>query len=156
MPCERLKVCPDCLHERHGRTLTFRGRVSHEEQIQNPRHHTGPILHSDNAYSFSHLPYYRPDHGVPENANIEATQIGVMSNGVFLKNRFGFGILGEIFIPLEPGINTFTLFDNGTPHGDAFYGAVFFFNGVPMPAQMAVYNANSILGIFWCRLEIRL
>ena len=76
------------------------------------------------------------------------SQIGVMSEGVFLNQGAGSGTLGEISIPLRAGINTFTLFGNGTFPGNAFYGGVLFFNGVATPPQIAVYNANGTLGSF--------
>ncbi len=76
------------------------------------------------------------------------SQVGVMSDGVFLNQGSEFGTLGEIAIPLNPGINTFTLFGNGTFPANAFYGAVLFFDGVPTPPQSAVYNANGTLGSF--------
>ncbi len=76
------------------------------------------------------------------------SQVGVMSDGVFLNQGSEAGTLGEISILLEPGINIFTLFGNGTFPGNAFYGAVLFFDGVPTPPQIAVYNANGTLGSF--------
>ena len=56
--------------------------------------------------------------------------------------------MGEISIPLTPGINSFTLFGNGTFSGNAYYGAVLFFDGVATPPQVAVYNAIGTLGSF--------
>jgi hypothetical protein len=76
------------------------------------------------------------------------SQVGVMSNGVFLNNGAASGNLGEISIPLKHGINIFTLFGNGTFQTNAFYGAVLFFDGVPTPPQIAVYNTNGFLGSF--------
>ena len=76
------------------------------------------------------------------------SQVGVKSGGVFLNQGAGSGTLGEISIPLELGINTFTLFGNGVFPGNAFYGAVLFFDGVPTPPQVAVYNSNGGLGSF--------
>ena len=77
------------------------------------------------------------------------SQIGVKSSeGVFLNQGPDSGTLGEISIPLNPGINTFTLFGNGIFPSNAFYGAILFFDGVPTPPQIAVYNANGALGSF--------
>jgi hypothetical protein len=77
------------------------------------------------------------------------SQVGVMSSGgVFLNQGAESGTLGEISIPLEPGINTFTLYGNHVFPGNAFYGAVLFFDGVPTPPQVAVYNSNGGLGDF--------
>ncbi|MFQ5456806.1 MAG: hypothetical protein ACE5EA_11525, partial [Nitrospirota bacterium] len=76
------------------------------------------------------------------------SQVGVFSDGVFLNQEADLGNLGEISIPLKPGINTFTLFGNGIFPGNAFYGAVLFFDGVPTPPQAAVYNENGTLGSF--------
>ena len=76
------------------------------------------------------------------------SQVGVMSDGVFLNQGSESGTLGEISVPLKPGINAFTLFGNGTFPGNAFYGAVLFFDGVPTPPQIATYNANGSLSSF--------
>lgn len=76
------------------------------------------------------------------------SQVGVMSDGAFLNQGSESGILGEISIPLKPGINTFTLFGNMTLPGNAFYGAILFFDGAQTPPQVAVYNANGTLGSF--------
>jgi hypothetical protein len=76
------------------------------------------------------------------------SQIGVMSQGVFLNQGADSGTLGEISIPLTPGINTFTLYGNGVFPSNAYYGAVLFFDGVATPPQTAVYNVNGTLGSF--------
>jgi hypothetical protein len=76
------------------------------------------------------------------------SQIGVMSDGIFLNQGVDAGTLGEISIPLTLGINTFTLFGNGVFPGNANYGAVLFFDGVATPPQTAVYNVNGTLESF--------
>ena len=76
------------------------------------------------------------------------SQIGVISDGVFLNQGSELDNLGEISIPLEPGINIFTLLGNGIFPENAFYGAVLFFDEVATPPQIAVYNCNGYLGSF--------
>ncbi len=74
------------------------------------------------------------------------SQVGIMNEiGVFLNNGAESGTLGEISIPLKPGINTFTLFGNGIFPENAFYGTVLFFDGIQTPPQAAVYNGNGNL-----------
>ena len=76
-------------------------------------------------------------------------QCGVQSSeGEFLNLDDGTGVLGEIDIPLKPGINKFTLIANGIFPANAFYGAVLFFDGQATPPQIAVYNENGNLGDF--------
>lgn len=80
-------------------------------------------------------------------------QLGVKDNkGFFLNHPFPGGSLGEISIPLKPGINNFTLIGSNLPGayypGNEYYGAVLFFDGVPTPPQIAVYNANGGTGPF--------
>lgn len=80
-------------------------------------------------------------------------QIGVKDNkGDFLNLPFPGGSLGEVSIPLKPGTNTFTLVGSNLPGanfpGNEYYGAVLFFDGVPTPPQIAVYNANGGNGNF--------
>jgi YVTN family beta-propeller protein/parallel beta-helix repeat protein len=78
-------------------------------------------------------------------------QLGVISNnGVFLNRPLSFsgGSLGEISIPLEFGINNFTLNADMFFPGNEYYGAVLFFNGAATPPQIAVYNSNGATGNF--------
>jgi hypothetical protein len=75
-------------------------------------------------------------------------QAGVMSHGDFLNGtQPGIG-LGEISIPLEPGINIFSLVGHGVFSYNDYYGAVLFFDGQQTPPQVAVYNANGGRGHF--------
>jgi len=77
-------------------------------------------------------------------------QVGVKADGVFLNQEIPGepNTLGEIAIPLKSGINIFNLVCSGTFPGNAFYGAVLFFDGVATPPQIAVYNANGTLDAF--------
>jgi len=75
-------------------------------------------------------------------------QIGVSSGGTFLNSPGPGFSLGEISINLQPGINTFDLYANSIFPGNAFYGAVLFFDGVTTPPQVAVFNANGGVGNF--------
>lgn len=76
------------------------------------------------------------------------SQVGVLYDGAFLNNGATSGNLGEISIPLNYGISTYTLVGDGVFAGNLFYGAVLFFNGVATPPQIAVYNANAGTGAF--------
>ena len=75
--------------------------------------------------------------------------MGLKSTDGFYLNQQTHGIsLGEINVPLQAGLNTFNLVGNGIYPTNAFYGAVLFFNGVPTPPQVAVYNQNGATGSF--------
>lgn len=82
------------------------------------------------------------------------SQVGVMNEtGFFLNTGSEPGNLGEISIPLKPGINTFTLIGNGIFPVNAYYGAILFLDGIATPPQVAVYNANGNIGNFLVQPE---
>lgn len=75
------------------------------------------------------------------NASDPLSQLGVRSGGVFLNNP-GVGFdLGEVSIPLQPGLNTFSLYANGLAPANPFYGLILFFDGALMPG-IAAHNSN--------------
>lgn len=77
------------------------------------------------------------------------SQVGVKNaDGVFLNQGADTGVLGEINIPLEPGINSFALVGNVVSPQNLYYGCVLFFDGVATPPSIAVYNENAKLGNF--------
>ncbi len=77
------------------------------------------------------------------------SQVAVISSdGLFLNQGSDSGVLGEIDIPLEPGINRFTLIGNMTFPGNLFYGSILFFDGQVIHPQVAVFNENGTLGNF--------
>jgi hypothetical protein len=76
------------------------------------------------------------------------SQVGVISSsGVFLNQGAG-GFLGEISIPLDPGINAFYLYGNMLFPLTEFFGAALFFDGIQTPPPIAVYNSNGGTGDF--------
>ena len=81
------------------------------------------------------------------------SQVGLKSDGYFLNQRVNSISLGEISIPLQPGLNTFNLVGNGVFPSNLYYGAVLFFNGVQTPPQIAVYNENGVSGEFMIQPE---
>ncbi|MDY9926298.1 PKD domain-containing protein [Methanosarcina sp.] len=69
--------------------------------------------------------------------------------GILLNQPLPSGaLLGEISIPLEPGINNFTLIGDRIFPGNEYYGAILFFDSVQTPPQIAVYNSNGGTGDF--------
>jgi hypothetical protein len=92
------------------------------------------------------------------------SQVGVRYRGNFLNQPIGTqtGLLGEISIQLQSGLNTFTLYGNGVFPGTLDFGAILFFDhqvvlrtdctdpsGAPLVVpQIAVYNANGSTGAF--------
>ena len=85
------------------------------------------------------------------NAADPLLQFGVASGGTFLNNP---GIyagstfdLGEISIALAPGVNTFDLYADTLALGNAYYGAILFFDFATLPPA-AVYNSNGGTGAF--------
>ncbi|HII92472.1 MAG TPA: PKD domain-containing protein, partial [Methanosarcina sp.] len=76
-------------------------------------------------------------------------QIGVSDeNGVFFNQPSHNSPFGEIFIPLQLGINNFSLIADGIYPENKNYGVVLFFDGVQTPPQVAVYNSNDGTGTF--------
>lgn len=76
-------------------------------------------------------------------------QIAVKNdNGVLLNQMTSETFLGDISIPLAPGINNFTLAGDNIFQGNEYYGAVLFFDGVTTPPQISVYNSNGGIGNF--------
>jgi len=77
------------------------------------------------------------------------SQVGLKNaDGVFLNQSADTGVLDEINIPLEPGINSFELVGNLVFPQNFYYGCVLFFDGVATPPSIAVYNENAKLGNF--------
>ena len=56
--------------------------------------------------------------------------------------------LGDILIPLAPGINNLTLVGDNIFPGNEYYGAVLFFDGIATSPQITVYNSNGGTGTF--------
>lgn len=79
------------------------------------------------------------------------TQLGIKDDTGFLNQGSNVGFLGEISIPLENGVHTFTLIGTNLPAdytSNLYYGAVLFFDGVVHLPQIAVYNLNGGVGPF--------
>jgi hypothetical protein len=77
------------------------------------------------------------------------TQIGVKSGDTYLNRPINDNYaLGEISIPLQIGLNTFTLVGNFIFPNNPYYGAVLFFDGQQIHPQIAVYNQNGATGNF--------
>ncbi|MDD4248615.1 MAG: PKD domain-containing protein, partial [Methanosarcina sp.] len=76
-------------------------------------------------------------------------QIGVRDeNGIFFNQPSSISPLGKISIPLQLGINNFSLVADGFYPENENYGAVLFFDGVSVSPQVAVYNSNGGTGAF--------
>jgi len=76
-------------------------------------------------------------------------QIAVRNDkGILLNQVTSDTFLGEISVPLAPGINNLTLVGDNIFPGNEYYGAVLFFNGVSTLPQIAVYNSNTGSGNF--------
>ncbi|MDW5552317.1 PKD domain-containing protein, partial [Methanosarcina sp.] len=76
-------------------------------------------------------------------------QIGVSDeNGIFFNQPSHNSPFGEISIPLQLGINNFSLIADGIYPENKNYGVVLFFDGVQTPPQVAVYNSNGGTGTF--------
>ncbi len=76
-------------------------------------------------------------------------QIGVRDeNGIFFNIPSSGGPLGKISIPLQLGVNNFSLVADGIYSGNEYYGAVLFLNGFSDSPQIAIYNSNGGAGAF--------
>ncbi len=76
-------------------------------------------------------------------------QIGVRDeNGIFFNMPSSGGPLGKISIPLQVGVNNFSLVADGVYPGNEYYGAVLFLNGFSDSPQIAIYNSNGGAGAF--------
>ncbi|ALK05598.1 MAG: hypothetical protein AAY43_07680 [Methanosarcina sp. 795] len=76
-------------------------------------------------------------------------QIGVRDeNGIFFNMPSSGGPLGKISIPLQLGVNNFSLVADGIYSGNEYYGAVLFLNGFSDSPQIAIYNSNGGAGAF--------
>ena len=76
------------------------------------------------------------------NTGDSLTQLAILQNGAFLNKEQSELDLGEVSIPLSPGINTFELYGTSVYNDSDYYGLALFFDGQTTPPAIAVYNSN--------------